>query len=323
MFRRMRAPDPINRHQELKMKLLTFRPPRARSGHFGVLLSDGRVLDITALAGRKVPPTLLDCIRNGDAALAAVRTTVETVEATLQRGENLPQVFALAAVTLEAPLIPGKIMAVGKNYADHAAEGAGQVYSRVAGFIKLTSCVVPHGATVRKPAWTESFDYENELAIVIGRECSDVSHEQAYDYVFGYTIMNDLSCRDVQFAERKEGNICIGKNFPTAAPLGPWIVTKDEIANPHNLRITTRVNGEVRQDANTATQIYHIPAQIAWYSHAGFEPGDIISSGTPAGTGMGYKGPGTWYLQHGDRIECEIEGIGVLANTVTARKRRS
>ena len=182
--------------------------------------------------------------------------------------------------------------------------------------------MVGHGAIVRKPAWTETLDYENELAIVIGRACSDVPPEQAYDFVFGYTVMNDLSCREVQQAERKEGNICIGKNFPTAAPLGPWIVTRDEIPDPHHLRLVTRVNGQVRQDGNTAQQIQKIPAQIAWYSRAGFEPGDLISSGTPAGTASGYKGPGTWYLQHGDRVECEIEGIGVLANTVSTRKTR-
>lgn len=305
------------------MKLLTFRPARARSGHLGVLLANNRILDITALAGRKMPATLLECIQNGDAGLAAVKSALEEAEAALKRGEQMPHVFALDAVTLEAPIKPGKIMAVGKNYADHATEGAGEVYTRVAGFVKLTSCVVPHGSTVRKPGWTETFDYENELAIVIGRECSEVPAEHAYDYVFGYTIMNDLSCRDVQFSERKEGNICIGKNFPTAAPLGPWIVTKDEIPDPHNLRIVTRVNGEVRQDSTTKNQIYNIPAQIAWYSHAGFEPGDLISSGTPAGTGMGYKGPGTWYLQNGDRVECEIERIGILANTVSTRKRRS
>jgi acylpyruvate hydrolase len=305
------------------MKLLTFRPARARSGHFGVLLADQRVLDITALSDRKLPSTLLECIQGGDAALTAVKSAVADTEAALKRGEQLAQVFTLDAVTLEAPLKPGKIMAVGKNYADHAAEGAGEVYTRVAGFVKLASCVVPHETTIRKPTWTETFDYENELAIVIGRNCCDVPPEQAYDCVFGYTIMNDLSCRDVQFAERKEGNICIGKNFPTAAPLGPWIVTKDEIPDPHNLRIVTRVNGEVRQDSNTKNQIYHIPAQIAWYSRAGFEPGDLISSGTPSGTGMGYKGPGTWYLQNGDRVECEIERIGILANTVSTRKRRT
>jgi 2-keto-4-pentenoate hydratase/2-oxohepta-3-ene-1,7-dioic acid hydratase in catechol pathway len=305
------------------MKLLTFRPARARSGHFGVLLAGNRVLDITAIGGRKLPATLLECIQMGDAGLAAVKAALAEVESALKQGERPSHVFDLGDVTLDAPLRPGKIMAVGKNYADHAAEGAGEVYTRVAGFVKLTSCVVPHGATVRKPAWTETFDYENELAIVIGRECCEVQPEQAYDCVFGYTIMNDLSCRDVQFAERKEGNICIGKNFPTAAPLGPWIVTKDEVPDPHNLRIVTRVNDEIRQDSTTKNQIYNIPAQIAWYSHAGFEPGDLISSGTPAGTGMGYKGPGTWYLQNGDRIECEIERIGILANTVSTRKRKN
>ncbi|MDB5810026.1 MAG: ureidoglycolate lyase [Betaproteobacteria bacterium] len=304
------------------MKLLTFRPARARSGHFGVLLAGNRILDISALPGRKLPVTLLECIQNGDAGLAAVKAAVNEAEAALQRGEQLAAVFKLDDVTLEAPLLPGKILAVGKNYTDHASEISEEAYTRVAGFVKLTSCVVPHGATIRKPTWTETFDYENELAIVIGRECADVAADNAYDCVFGYTIMNDLSCRDVQFAERKEGNICIGKNFPTAAPLGPWIVTKDEISDPHNLRIVTRVNGELRQDSNSRNQIYKIPAQIAWYSHAGLEPGDIISSGSPAGTGVGYKGPGTWYLQNGDEIECEIEGIGTLANTVSTRKRR-
>ena len=305
------------------MKLLTFRPARARTGHFGVLLADNRVLDLTALSGRKLPTSLIECIEESDAGLAAVRDALADAESAVKRGESPPHVYALDAVTLDPPLLPGKIMAVGKNYADHAAEGPGQVYSRVAGFVKLTSCVVAHDVTVRRPAWTETFDYENELAIVIGRDCCDVPPDEAYDCVFGYTIMNDLSCREVQMAERKEGNICIGKNFPGAAPLGPWVVTKDEIPDPHNLRIVTRVNGEVRQDSTTKNQIYNIPAQIAWYSHAGFEPGDLISSGTPAGTGLGYKGPGTWYLQNGDRVECEIEGIGVLANTVTTRKRRS
>jgi len=305
------------------MKLLTFRPARARSGHFGVLLDGNQVLDITALGGRHLPSTLMGCIQDGATALDAVREAAAQAESALQRGEKPAAVHALDAIALEVPLRPGKIMAVGKNYADHAAEGSGQVYSRVAGFIKLSSCVVPHGETVRKPSWTETFDYENELAVVMGRECCEVPPERAYDYVFGYTILNDLSCREVQMAERKEGNICIGKNFPTAAPFGPWIVTKDEIPDPHNLRMVTRINSETRQDSNTSKQIYKIPAQIAWYSHAGFEPGDVISTGTPAGTGIGYKGPGTWYLKHGDHIECEIEGIGTLANTVSSRKRKA
>jgi 2-keto-4-pentenoate hydratase/2-oxohepta-3-ene-1,7-dioic acid hydratase in catechol pathway len=296
------------------VKLLTFHTASDSTSRFGALLAGERVLDLTA-SGGALPRSLLDCIQQGEAGLSAVRKAVADAESALAREGKARHVLALGAVTLDAPLRPGKIMAVGRNYADHVAEGSGAAYSRVAGFVKLSSCVVAHDTTVVKPSWTDSWDYENELAVVIGRACCDVPPESAYDVVFGYTIMNDLSARDVQMAERKEGNICIGKNFPTAAPLGPWVVTKDEIPNPHALRIVTRVNGEVRQDATTDKMIYHIPAQIAWYSHAGFEPGDIISTGTPSGVGLGYKGPGTWYLQHGDRIECEVEGIGVLVST--------
>jgi len=296
------------------VKLLTFHTVTDATRRFGVLLSGDRVLDLCALGGA-LPQSLLQCIQQGDAGLAAVRGACSAAEAALARDGKAEHVLPLSSVELDAPLRPGKIMAVGRNYADHVAEGAGHAYTRVAGFVKLSSCVVGHETTVIKPSWTASWDYENELAVVIGRACCDVQAESAYDVVFGYTIMNDLSARDVQMAEREEGNICIGKNFPTAAPLGPWVVTKDEIPDPHALHIVTRINGQVRQDSTTAKMIYRIPAQIAWYSHAGFEPGDIISTGTPSGVGLGYKGPGTWYLQHGDRIECEVERIGVLANT--------
>jgi 2-keto-4-pentenoate hydratase/2-oxohepta-3-ene-1,7-dioic acid hydratase in catechol pathway len=299
---------------ENNVKLLTFHTDSARASRFGVLLSDNRVLDITALGGN-LPASVLECIQGGDSALAKVRAAAQDAEAKSNRGEFSPSVVALSAVRLEVPFRPGKIMAVGKNYADHVAEGSGTKYNRVAGFVKLSSCVVAHGAAVLKPRWTEQYDYENELAVIMGCACSDVPLESAYDYVFGYSIMNDLSARDVQMAERKEGNICIGKNFPTSCPFGPWIVTKDEIPDPHDLRLVTRVNGEVRQDSTTAKQIYRIPEQIAWYSHAGFEPGDAISTGTPSGTALGYKGPGTWYLKAGDKVDCEIERIGVLTNT--------
>jgi len=297
------------------MKLLTFHTDANPASHLGVLLSGDRVLDVTATGG-KLPATLMQCIEQGEAALAALRAAVADAESQLKRDGKAANVLPLAAVRFEAPLRPGKIMAVGKNYADHVAEGSGKAYTRVSGFIKLTSSVCAHGATVLKPRWTEQYDYENELAVVMGRACSDVPAESAYDYVFGYSIMNDLSARDVQMAERKEGNICIGKNFPTSCPFGPWIVTKDEIPDPHALRIVTRVNGEVRQNSTTDKMIYHIPAQIAWYSHAGFEPGDVISTGTPSGVGLGYKGPGSWYLKHGDKVECEVSGIGTLVNTV-------
>lgn len=305
------------------MKLLSFRPSRARVDHFGVILSNGQVLDVTeAKIGRGLPDSLLECIRGGADALARVHDVVAQAEERLKAGSS-EHIVSLDSVTARPPLQPGKIMAIGKNYSDHAAEVGSAAYSRPAGFIKHVDTLIANGDTIRKPAWTDKLDYENELAVVIADECADVAADDAYAHVFGYTIMNDVSARDIQTAERKEGNILIGKNFPTAAPMGPWVVTKDEVPDPHNLRLVTRVNGEVRQNANTATQIFHIPAQIAWYSHAGLYPGDIISTGTPAGVAAGYKGEGSWWLKNGDLVECEIEKIGVLRNPVSTRKRRS
>ena len=305
------------------MKLLSFRPPRARVDHFGVLLSNGQALDITeAKIGRGLPDTLLDCVRGGADALARVRDVLAQAEQRLKAGSR-ENIVTLTEVTPRPPLIPGKIMAIGKNYSDHAAEVGSAAYSRPAGFIKHVDTLIADGDTIRKPSWTEKLDYETELAVIISDECADVPPEEAFDHIFGYTIMNDVSARDVQTTERLEGNILIGKNFPTAAPLGPWVVTKDEIADPHNLQLTTKVNGELRQNANTRTQIFHIPAQVAWYSHAGLYPGDIISTGTPAGVAAGYKGEGSWWLKNGDLIESEIEKIGVLRNPVSTRKRRS
>ena len=305
------------------MKLLSFRPSRARVDHFGVMLSNGQALDITeAKSGRGLPDSLLECIRGGADALARVRDVLAQAEQRLAAGSS-EHIVALDAVSARPPLIPGKIMAIGKNYSDHAAEVGSAAYSRPAGFIKHVDTLIAHGDTIRKPSWTDKLDYETELAVIMADECADVPPEEAYDHIFGYTIMNDVSARDVQTAERKEGNILIGKNFPTAAPLGPWVVTKDEIADPHNLRLTTKVNGELRQNANTSTQIFHIPAQVAWYSHAGLYPGDIISTGTPAGVAAGYKGEGSWWLKNGDEILSEIEKIGVLRNLVSTRKRRA
>ncbi len=305
------------------MKLLSFRPARARVDHFGVLLANGQALDITeAKSGRGLPDTLIECIRGGPDALARVRDVLAQAEQRLKAG-NSEHIVTLDSVAARPPLIPGKIMAIGKNYSDHAAEVGSAAYSRPAGFIKHVDTLIAHGDTIRKPGWTEKLDYETELAVVIADECADVPPDEVYDHIFGYTIMNDVSARDVQFAERKEGNIMIGKNFPTAAPLGPWVVTKDEIADPHNLRLTTKINGELRQNANTGTQIFHIPAQVAWYSHAGLYPGDIVSTGTPAGVAAGYKGEGSWWLKNGDLIESEIEKIGVLCNPVSTRKRRA
>lgn len=294
------------------MKLLTFRPPRARAGRFGALLATGQVLELSG--------SLLACVQGGPSALEAVRRRAGTGEDDLKAGRPVAGVYALEDVHVLAPLRPGKIMAVGRNYGEHVAEAGGRVSPRPSGFIKLVNCIIGQGDTILRPAWTETLDYENELAIVIGQDCLDVPESRVYDYVFGYTIMNDVSAREVQREEAANGNIIMGKNFPTSAPLGPWVVTKDEIPDPHNLRLVTRVNGEVRQNANTKDMIHKIPSQIAWYSHAGLQAGDVISTGTPSGVAMGYKGPGSWWLKAGDVLESEIEGIGVLRNPVRDRR---
>lgn len=294
------------------MKLLTFRPPRARAGRFGALLSGRQVLEL--------PGSLLACVQGGPSALKAVRQRVDEAENVIKSGRSLPGLHVLEQVRVLAPLRPGKIMAVGRNYGEHVAEAGGQASPRPSGFIKLVNCIIGQGDPILRPPWTETLDYENELAIVIGQDCLDVPEGRVYDYVFGFTIMNDVSAREVQREEAASGNIIMGKNFPTSAPLGPWVVTKDEVPDPHNLRLVTRVNGEVRQNANTKDMIHTIPAQIAWYSHAGLQAGDIISTGTPSGVAMGYKGPGSWWLKAGDVLESEIERIGVLQNPVRDRR---
>lgn len=301
------------------MKLATFLVQGGRRGRFGALLADQSVVDLQA-AGRAIqqplPRDLMACIRSGASALAAVRRVLHAVETEHTHNQELAEaIYAREQVRFLPPIIPGKIMAVGLNYADHAAEVGSEERPRPSGFIKLTSSIIGHEAPIRKPTWTKTLDYENELAVVIGRACTNIPAESAYQYVFGYTIMNDVSAREVQRQERQIGNIMIGKNFPTSAPLGPWIVTSDEIPDPHNLRLVTRVNGEIRQNANTKQQIHEIKYQMAWYSHAGFEPGDIVSTGTPSGVAAGHEA-GSWYLKPGDEVSCEIEGIGALINPV-------
>jgi 2-keto-4-pentenoate hydratase/2-oxohepta-3-ene-1,7-dioic acid hydratase in catechol pathway len=302
------------------MKLLTFLVQGGRRGRFGVLLANQAVLDLQAASRvlhQRLPRDLIACIRDGEAALSAVRHVLEVTEAQYAQNEALAAaIYPQEAVRFLPPILPGKIMALGRNYADHAAEVGGDAYPRPSGFIKLTSSVIPHLAAIRKPRWTKALDYENELAVVIGRSCVAIPAERAYDYIFGYTIMNDVSARDIQQEERTIGNITIGKNFPTSAPLGPWIVTRDEIPDPHDLHIVTRVNGEVRQDASTRLQIHSIPQQLAWYSLAGFEPGDVVATGTPAGVAAGHRGPDSWYLRPGNVVECEIAGIGTLVNPI-------
>ncbi|HEX8967394.1 MAG TPA: fumarylacetoacetate hydrolase family protein, partial [Chloroflexota bacterium] len=217
------------------------------------------------------------------------------------------------------------LFCVGWNYLDHFTEGQGmrgpnddaqQIPDFPALFSKQANCVIgPETPVVHSAPISDELDWEVELAVVVGIAGRDISQDQAYEHVFGYTIGNDVSVRDVQ--RRHGGQWFKGKNFDTHCPLGPWIVSADELGDPHNLRLSLRVNGAIKQDANTGYMAFRIPRIIQELS-AGMrlEPGDIILTGTPSGVGFARKPPE--FLRVGDVMEAEIEKIGVLRNRVEA-----
>ena len=209
---------------------------------------------------------------------------------------------------------PGKIVCVGLNYRDHAAESGLAVPKTPVIFSKFSSCVVAPGEPVVIPRSSEKLDYEAELAVVIGRRASHVTADRAYDYILGYTAFNDVTARDFQFSD---GQWQRGKSCDTFAPMGQTIVTTDEIPDPHSLRITLTVNGSVMQDSNTSQLIFRVPELIAFITDSiTLEPGDVIPTGTPAGVGFARKPP--VFLKPGDRMEVDIERIGGLGNPIVA-----
>lgn len=227
-------------------------------------------------------------------------------------GEELP----LSKVTLLAPLQrPPRIFGIGLNYREHAAESKMAVQSVPTVFLKLSSSITgPDSDVLLWPGATQP-DYEAELAVVIGKAGYRVSKENWREHVFGYTIVNDVSARGVQLATSQW---TLGKSFPTFTPIGPWIVTADEIEDPHKLDIRLTLNGEVMQSANTRDLIFKIPDLIAYISSiVPLEAGDVISTGTPPGVGLG-RNPQRWLLPD-ETMTIEIEGIGSLRNRTRAQ----
>ena len=219
----------------------------------------------------------------------------------------------VAEVRYAPPVLkPGKIICVGLNYADHIAESGSSRPERIVLFAKFPSCLIAHGEPISYPAITSELDYEGELAVVIGRRATNVPVAQALDYVGGYTIINDVSARDLQGSEPQWIR---GKALDTFAPLGPVVLDAAAAPPVGEMTLRTLVNGEVRQDASCGQMITGVPELIAYIS-AGItlEPGDIIATGTPSGVALGMTPP--VYLQPGDKISIEIPGIGELANTV-------
>ena len=237
----------------------------------------------------------------------------------------------ISEVSLLAPLQnPGKFLAIGMNYQKHRAEAvdAGITPPRnQMWFSKQTSCINDPFGVILNPDSTMMLDYEVELAFVIGKECHQVKTEEASQYIFGYMVCNDVSMRDWQMHNMPDRiELMIGKSHDSHGPIGPWLVTSDEIPNPHDLRIECFVNGDLRQSSNTDDMIWNCYEQIEYLSSAmTLYPGDIIATGTPPGSGFSPRGAsgkadkerkGNVFLQSGDVVRCEIEMIGAIENTV-------
>lgn len=282
------------------MKLVRYRKNGAAV--LGVVKGDG-IVPLDALGCTS--PTMLALIEAGPAALDAIRAALPGAAPAL----------ALAEAQLLAPIErPGKYLAIGMNYAKHLEESDRLGVPRASHqiwFNKQTTCLSgPFDAI--EPGITEKLDYEAELGVVIGRRAKSVSEADAPGYVFGYLVANDVSARDYQFHAQ---TMTMGKSFDTHGPIGPWIVTADEIPDPHDLELRCFVNGEQRQSTNTGNMIANVWAQIAYLTSAfTLEPGDLIATGTPEGVGIGMMPP--VFLQAGDVVRCEIDGIGVIENRV-------
>lgn len=278
------------------MKLATFT--HAGATRIGVV--DGEeIVDLSA-AAPDLPREMVAFLEAGDPALAAARDA---------SGARLP----LAEVKLEAPVLrPPKFLAIGLNYADHVAESGLETPVHPMVFNKQSTCVTGPTDPVHLPRASHVLDYEAELGFVIGKRCRHVSREDAADVIAGYTVVNDVSVRDWQL---RVPTWTMGKSFDTHGPIGPFLVTPDEIGDPHALGLRAVVNGEVRQQSNTKELIFDCFTLVEHLSTAfTLEPGDVVATGTPGGVGIGMKPPKL--LVAGDVMRIEIEGLGALENTV-------
>jgi 2-keto-4-pentenoate hydratase/2-oxohepta-3-ene-1,7-dioic acid hydratase in catechol pathway len=284
-----------------------------KGDHFIGMVKENAVINVSALAaslGIVIPQTLLEGIQQGEEFISAVKELVNQ-----EKAEDFT--VSLEEVQLLAPIPrPSKnVFCIGKNYRDHAIEMGSEadIPEDIMVFSKAPTAVIGHGEGVPSHAnITEQMDYEGELALVIGKTGTGITKEDAMDHVFGYTIINDITARDLQ---QKHKQFLLGKSLDGTCPMGPWIVHHSEISNPENLAIETKVNGELRQKGNTSDFIFDIKTMIAELSKGmTLEAGDIIATGTPAGVGKGMKPP--VFLKRGDTIEITIEGIGTLRNEI-------
>jgi 2-keto-4-pentenoate hydratase/2-oxohepta-3-ene-1,7-dioic acid hydratase in catechol pathway len=280
------------------MKLARFTHNNAT--RIGVVVDDS-IVDLGAIP--ELPRDMIAFLSAGKDALDGARTAVR------DKVRSLP----LKDVKLEAPIArPPEFLAIGLNYADHVAETGGKAPAFPLFFNKQATCVNAPFDPIHRPRASEALDYEGELGIVIGKRCRHVPRDRAHEVIAGYVIVDDVSVRDWQM---RAPTMTLGKSFDTHGPVGPWIVTTDEIPDPHKLELRTWVNGELRQHSNTRHLIFNCFAQIETLSTVcTLLPGTIISTGTPSGVAAAMKPP-KW-LKAGDTVKIEIEGIGSIEHKV-------
>jgi 2-keto-4-pentenoate hydratase/2-oxohepta-3-ene-1,7-dioic acid hydratase in catechol pathway len=283
------------------VKLITFRRSTSAAPEPGVLQKDA-VYPLAPLGYADAE----SFIAAGEKALASTR-------AMTSESASVP----LSSVQLLSPLLhPQRIFCVGLNYQDHATESKMAVQAVPTIFMKLPSAITGPDSDIVLPNNSTQPDYEAELAVVIGRSARNVTRDNWRQYVFGYTILNDVSARDVQLATSQW---TLGKSFPTFCPIGPCVVTADELKDPHSLDVRLTIDGETMQQANTRDLIFDIPAVLGYISAiVPLEPGDIVSTGTPQGVGLG-RTPPRW-MRPGEEVVIEISGIGRLVNKTVATR---
>lgn len=295
-------------------------------GSAAAFFLQGKEQDPARKAARLIPGEMCRFLGQGEPALELARKTIEFISSLQQKEKKASKslnsrefILPLKEVILMAPVPrPGKLMAMGLNFYDHAAENKVPPPEFPVGFLKAATSLVGPGEPVHYPKSTKQLDYEIEMAIVIGKKGKDIPKEKAFEFVAGYTILNDLSARDIQMREMGKKLVLLSKSLDGLGPLGPWLVTKDEIPDPNNLAMELYVNDEPepRQKSNTNQMVFKVPDLIAYWSQMTLEPGDIISSGTPGGVAFFRQPPEKWLLKAGDVVEARIEKLGILRNAI-------
>ena len=283
------------------MRLVTFTHQGQR--RLGARSGDS-IIDLSA-ADPSIPSAMKEFLEAGDSAASRARAVINS-------GTHA---ISATDVTIHAPIDnPEKIICIGLNYADHAAESGMPIPDEPIVFSKYASSIIGPDENIVAPSASSQVDYEVELVVVIGKRGRNISEDDALDYVAGYMVGHDVSARDYQL-EKPGAQWMMGKTFDTFAPIGPDLVTTDDVPDPHNLGIRCILNGETVQDSNTSQLIFGVPKLVAYLAHVfTLTPGDLIFTGTPPGVGMGRE-PQLW-LKQGDQVICEIDGLGRLENPV-------